>query len=108
MSIILRPFLRLLNEFLAIFLVFSSNSLLDRIVGVRLDQQLSHVFESSVQSRIGLPLAITKNAKAHATFVVVGHVGVVDLGLPVDRWRLERVLDWEADENLEFSSLRIW
>lgn len=59
----------------------------------------------SFNLRGGFPLIGTEHTQAHATFVVVGDVGMVDFCLKVEgRW-LEWVIRWKSKVECEKAAL---
>lgn len=92
-----RPLLRRLDKLLPVVLVLFRNGRVDRIVGHRLDHELSHVFQRRGHPRTGLPFAIPQEPETHGALPIVGDVRVVDLRLPVDHRGFEGVLVGEYD-----------
>lgn len=92
-----RPLLRGLDKLLPVVLVLFRNGRVDGIIGHRLDHQLADVFQRRGHPRTGLPFAVPQESETHGTLPIVGDIRVVDLRLPVDHRRFERVLVGEYD-----------
>jgi hypothetical protein len=91
-SIPLRPLPRRLLKVFSVILVLVCNACLNRIIRVRLDQQVSCHVQHSRDLVRRLPLVCAQHAEAHGAFVIVGYVWVVDLGLEGENRRFERVV----------------
>lgn len=78
----------------------------DRVVRHGLRQQLPRELEHGRDARAGLPLVRLEHSQTHAALVVVGDVGVVDLGREGDGGRFEGVGGGEAELDEERAALR--
>jgi len=105
LSVLLRPRLRLLEKLLPIILVIPRNSLLNRIVRLRLLQQLLCKRQHRIDLRGRLPLVRTQHAETHAAFFIVGDVGVVDFGFETEGRGFEWVFFGEAKREGEDATL---
>lgn len=88
-----------------IILVLLRNASLHSIIGHGLSKQLAGESQDSTDLGTGLPFVGAQHAQAHAAFLVVGHVGVVDFCSEGDGGRLEGVVGWERELDEEFSVL---
>lgn len=100
-----RPIPRNLLVPLPIVLVLLRDAALDRVVRHRLREQLPRELEHGRDPRGWLPLVGLQHAETHAALVVVGHVGVVDLGREGDGGGFEGVGAGEGEVDEECAAL---
>ena len=93
----LRPVLCLLHKRLLILLVLVPDSCLHSIIGLRLNEQLASKLQHSFDLGRRFPFVSAKHTQAHAAFVIVGDVGMVDFRLKVERGRFKRVIGGKSE-----------
>lgn len=79
--------------------VLVGDSLLERVVGLGLDEQVAQGVEDGGDLGRGLPVLGLEDAQADVAEGVVGHVGVVDARGEAHGRRLEGVLDGEGEQD---------
>lgn len=104
-SILLHPLLRRLLKLLLVILEIIRNTRLDRIVPIRLQQQIPDQLQHARDGTRRLPDLWAQDAETHGAFVVVCYVGVPDLGLKGDGGRFEREVGGEVEVDLEVAAL---
>lgn len=105
LRVLVHPVPRCLLECSLVVLELVRNTRLDRIIRLRSGEDSPDQREHVLDLVRRLPLVGTQHAQAHSTTVIVGDVGVVDLGLEADRGRLEGVVFGQGDVNLEVTTL---
>lgn len=78
---------------------------LQRIIRHRLPQQILHRNQHAQNLATGLPSFAFQDPDAHAAFLVIGDIRVVDAGFEVDDGGFEGVVGWEGEEKVEFAAL---
>ena len=106
LRISLHPVLRVLIKACAILAVLVGDGGLDGIVWVGLDEERLDEAQDRDDLVWRLPFVWAKQTETHGPFVVVAHVGVVNLGAEADDWRLEGVFGREGDFELEVAALQ--
>lgn len=97
---------RLLLERAKIVPILIRNPSLDRIIRHGFLEQLSCELEHGADAAAGFPLVGFQHAEAHAAFVIVGDVWVVDLRAEGEGGWFERVGGWEGEIDCEDAGLR--
>lgn len=102
---LLRPLPRRLLKRFAVSIILLRNTALDGILRHRLGEQLTRKRQHRRDARRGLPFLLLQHAQTHGALVVVGDVGVVDLGREGENGRLERVVCREGEGGFECAAL---
>lgn len=89
------PLLSNLVELGPVVLVLIGDASLDRIVRLRLNEDLTDQSQHLANTVRWLPVVAAEDAQAHAAFFVVCHVWVVDFRLEGDDGGFEGVFFWE-------------
>lgn len=79
---------------------------LDGIIGHRFCEQLTRELQHCQNLGTRLPFVGPKHAQAHASLVIVGHIGMVDLRFEGDGRGFEGVFGGKGQVKLEFAVLR--
>lgn len=84
-----------------IVLVLLGDAVLERVIGLRLDEQVAQGLEDGADAGRGLPRLGLEDAEANVAEGVVCDVGVVDAGDELDDRRLEGVVGGEEELQAE-------
>ena len=92
LRVLLNPCFRGLEELLSIFSILACNTLLHRVIWLRIYQQPPREFEDCVDLARRFPFVRPKKTETHGAFVIVGDIRVIDFRLEREGWRLEWIL----------------
>lgn len=81
--------------------VLVCDALLERVVGLGLDEQVAHGLEDGDDLGTGLPVLGLEDAETDVAQGVVCDVGVVEAGDELDDGRLEGVVGGEGEDDAE-------